>query len=153
MPTAKFNLPRPDAATLARDLPKMLSDQADAIDRVLGDFDYNGRDPNYLVQRVVQLEGKVASLTAKRIERRSLDVSLSGQPANSSGIYYQDLAPITFAQAFPTPPLLQATCVTQWGAVQWYQITEVTRTGFKARVMRLGGAPVATTLNYTAVEA
>lgn len=153
MPTAKFNLPRPDAATLARDLPKMLSDQADAIDRVLGDFDYNGRDPNYLVQRVVQLEGKVASLTAKRIERRSLNVKVAGKPASSAGFYYDDLMAVTYAQPFSSPPLLQVTGVSVWGAIQWVQVYEETSTGFKARAIRLSVAPVDLKLNYTAVEA
>lgn len=68
--------------------------------------------------------------------------ALAGSSAVTNGIVYQDFTPISFGATLPSIPKVRIDAVTPWGAVQWYQVFEVTTAGFKMRAMRVGAQPI-----------
>lgn len=83
----------------------------------------------------------------------TVPAQLSGSPSWSGWFSFQPIVSVSFPKPFKDAPNLQATGNFSAEAVQLLQVTNVTATGFSARVIRFGHAtPIAGTITYRASE-
>lgn len=65
--TEKYRFPYPEDNEPIRNLPDILQQQAEGIERVLAKFDYGGGDQNALTARVASLETLLANIKANYV--------------------------------------------------------------------------------------
>lgn len=84
-------------------------------------------------------------------ETRTVTVTLTGTAGWNGVASWRDFQVINFSGVFDVVPGVEATGVFPSAAVQLMQITQVTKTGFSGRVIRIGHAtPLGGTVTYTA---
>lgn len=83
----------------------------------------------------------------------TVPAQLTGASSWSGWFSFQPIVDVVFPKPFKGVPNLQATGNFSGEAVQQFQVTNVTPTGFSGRVIRLGHAtPIAGTITYRASE-
>ena len=65
--TEKYRFPYPEDNEPIRNLPDILQQQAEGIERVLAKFDYGGGDQNALTARVASLETLLSNITSNYV--------------------------------------------------------------------------------------
>lgn len=99
----------------------------------------------------ITVDAAVTSLAGGGSETRTLNAPLAGASAWNGVLSWQSIAPVTFQQPFAAAPALQVTAEHKSEAVQVFQLTGVTATGFTGRVLRFGHAtPLVPKITYTA---
>lgn len=67
---------------------------------------------------------------------RTIAVAPQGTNTANNQINYRDLVPLTFGVTFTENPALETNYSTVWGAIQTFQVTGISTTGFSHRAIR-----------------
>lgn len=112
--TEKYRFPYPEDNEPIRNLPDILQQQAEGIERVLAKFDYGGGDQNALTARVASLETLLSNIKSNYVTLYDNDnnvfqgaISLNESAANMLVVMAPPIVPATPTIATMIASLIQ----------------------------------------------